>query len=289
VQPADVRQRCLLGVAHVLQQCAGGGYRERQLIRAKALEIERAELIREQPRRAGQFEIPRWPGTQRRAIAPDVLFRHALGYQELRGLQALDLRGECAVAARFQHRETARGQIEPGQAETLAVTDGRRDQCLLALFQQGIVGHRARGDDAHDLPLHGSLGFRRIAHLLADGHALAFADESREVALHAVERHARHRDGLPGGLAASGQRDIEQRSGAASVVEEELVEVPHPVKEQRVRMPALDAQVLLHRWGVGGVLIVQCSIPRSAGVGGIMSLLAGAVVEELRLKTGPPL
>ena len=67
-----------------------------------------------------------------------------------------------------------------------------------------------------------------------------------------MERHARHRDRLAGGLAARGERDVEQRGGATSVLVEQLVEIAHAVEQQRVRVLRLDAQVLLHHRRVLG-------------------------------------
>ena len=54
-------------------------------------------------------------------------------------------------------------------------------------------------------------------------------------------------------LAALGERDIERRRGLDGIVEEQLVEVTHPVEDQMVRMHGLDRQILAHhRRGVGG-------------------------------------
>jgi hypothetical protein len=61
-----------------------------------------------------------------------------------------------------------------------------------------------------------------------------------------VERHARHLDRRAGGSAALGEGDIEQPRGALRVVVEQLVEIPHPIEQQLVRMLRLDAEVLLH-------------------------------------------
>ena len=46
--------------------------------------------------------------------------------------------------------------------------------------------------------------------------------------------------------AARRQGDAEQAGRLLRVVEEELVEVAHPVEEQRLQMVGLDAQVLRH-------------------------------------------
>jgi hypothetical protein len=92
----------------------------------------------------------------------------------------------------------------------------------------------------------GPLDFAGSPNLLAEGDALALADELRQIPLDSVERHAGHRDRLPGRLPAGRQGDIEQRGRTPCVLEEQLVEISHPVEEQDVRVLALDAQVLLH-------------------------------------------
>ena len=43
-----------------------------------------------------------------------------------------------------------------------------------------------------------------------------------------------------------GQRDAEQAHDLFGIVEKQLVEIAHPVEQQRVRMTCLQAQVLLH-------------------------------------------
>jgi hypothetical protein len=59
-------------------------------------------------------------------------------------------------------------------------------------------------------------------------------------------RHARHFYWFAGGSAARGERDVEQPRCALGVVVEQLVEIPHAVEQQHVRMLRLEAQVLLH-------------------------------------------
>jgi hypothetical protein len=51
-----------------------------------------------------------------------------------------------------------------------------------------------------------------------------------------MDRHAAHRDRLAQVLAALGQRDAQRRGGGLGVVEEHLVEIAHPVEQQRARI-----------------------------------------------------
>ncbi len=52
--------------------------------------------------------------------------------------------------------------------------------------------------------------------------------------------------GSPADCAALRERDVDELGGAARVVVEQLVEIAHPVEQQRVRKLRLDRKVLLH-------------------------------------------
>ena len=151
-QRADVRHGGLLRVAHILQQRAGGADGERQLIRAEALQIERAELIREQARRARQLEVPGRARAQRGAGARDVVRLARSRRRAARRASGARARAPSACAAlRLQHREAAGGEIEPREAEALAVARHRGEQRVAPLVEQRLVRDRAGRDDAHDL------------------------------------------------------------------------------------------------------------------------------------------
>ena len=157
MQCADVRQRRLLRVAHVLQQRPGGTDCERQIIRAEALQIERTELVGQQARGAGELEVPRRTHPQCRARSRDGLDARALREQQLRGLQPLELGGERLRPLTLQHREAPGREIEPREPEALALARQSADQGVAPLLQQRGVRHGAGRDDAHHLALQGSL------------------------------------------------------------------------------------------------------------------------------------
>jgi hypothetical protein len=111
---------------------------------------------------------------------------------------------------------------------------------------------RARGDEAHHLALDQGLGatalagLGRILDLLADRHLEAAADEPRQVRLVAVHGHAAHRDIGAIVAPALGQGDVERRRRLDRIVEEQLVKIAHPVKQEMLRVGPLDLQVLDH-------------------------------------------
>ena len=175
------------------------------------------------------------------SVSP-LLFAH----QQFGRPQALEFGGQRGRARRFHEAKAPGTQFEPGEAEALAVTQQGGKERRPASFQQRVFRHGARRDDAHHLPLDRPLGFGRVADLLADGHGLSAPQEPSQVSLDAVHRHAGHRNGLTGRLAARGERDVQQRRRAARIAIEQLVEIAHAVEQQGVGMLRLDAQVLLH-------------------------------------------
>ena len=247
-----------LGVADELQQGASGADRERQLRGAVARKVERAQLCNERARGGLGLEMPgrtppRLTGRQQRGER--AILCHRLRDQNLGRLQALELGGEGARTATLKHGETTRAEVDPrepeGQILAGAVPEREgREQHLASIIEQGRIGDRARCDHPYHRALDRSLGLGWIADLLADRHRLALAHQACEIVVDALHRNARHRDRRSGGLPACGQRDVEQLRSLARILEEELVEVSHPIEQQRVRMLGLQAEVLLHHRGM---------------------------------------
>ncbi len=198
MQSTDVRHRGFLSVAHILQQRTGGADGQGKIVCPKALQIECAQLVREQPRSAGQLEVPARSSAYRGAVAADILGASAFRDQQLSRLEPLQLRGERLSPVGLQHGETPCAQIEPSKPKALPVEGKRGDEGLPALVQQRLVGHCARSDDANDFALYGAFRFRWVANLLAEGDALPSAHQSRQVAFDAVKRNARQGDRLTG-------------------------------------------------------------------------------------------
>ena len=130
-------------------------------------------------------------------------------------------------------------------------------------IQQGILGQCAGGDQTHDLAFHNGLIatlFRlgRAFHLFTDGNTKPFADQRQEIAFCRMMRDTAHRDVVTVMLAAFGQRDVQRLGGGNSIVKEHLVEIAHPVEQERIRMLRLDLQILRHH-GRDGVLAAHVS------------------------------
>ena len=71
-------------------------------------------------------------------------------------------------------------------------------------------------------------------------------DQPFEILLGGMHRNAAHGDVFAQVLAALGERDIERLGRQRGIVEEQLVEIPHPVEQKIFRMRRLDLEKLRH-------------------------------------------
>jgi hypothetical protein len=149
---------------------------------------------------------------------------------------------------------------------------------VAAGLEQAFLGEGSGGDEAHDLALYHRFraalaGLGGVLDLLADGDAEALADQCQEVALGRVDRHTAHGDVGAEMLAALGQGDVEGGRGGLGVGKEHLVEVAHPVEQQRVGVLCLDGVVLRHHRRDG------LAVVHAAGPGSVAPVIqAGAAV-----------
>ena len=206
-QAADVRHGGLLRVAHVLQQRAGGADRERQLVGAEALEVERAELVGQQPRGARQLEVPGRTRAHGRAVRAEVGV--ACDLRQTSSSAGFSRSSSAASAARpsaSQDGEAAGGQIEPGEAEALAVAGdraraGSRGAASSSASSVTVPGVTTRTTWRSTGPF--DLAGSPICSQIATDSPLRTS--LREIAFDRVKRHAGHRDRLrrPTGRARS--------------------------------------------------------------------------------------
>ncbi len=82
-------------------------------------------------------------------------------------LQTFELGGQI-VGRRLTDEKLPRCQIQPGQSKFAVALMQGQQQAVALFFQQGGVGDRAGGDDAHDAALNRPLAGGRIADLLAN-------------------------------------------------------------------------------------------------------------------------
>ena len=179
-------------------------------------------------------------------------FQQVFRHEQFAGPEAGKL---CAQRGRIEgrHGKVAGRDIDPGKAVIGFRADaGDGSEIIMhARRQQRVFGQRAGGDETDHLAADHGFGaaflcFGGVFRLLADGDLEALADQPLQIGVMAVHRHAAHRDVLAQMLAALGQRDIERPCRRHGIVEEQLVEIPHPVEQKRAGMARLDLQILRH-------------------------------------------
>ena len=106
------------------------------------------------------------------------------------------------------------------------------------------VEHGAGRDDARDVAPDEALGGAGVLDLVADGDLAAGRDQPRDVMLDAWCGTPHIGASMSESRWRGRQGDPEERRRVLRVVEEHLVEVAHPVEEDRVRDPALHLEVL---------------------------------------------
>ena len=144
---SQVGQGAFLRVPRVLQQRARRADRERQVLAAESREVLRAELRRERAARGVGQEMPGRALDDARLRGERDAFRQ----QQLRGPQPLEFRRQRFAALALEHAEPAGAEVEPGEAEAIAVDGERGEQVFAPGIEQRVVGDGPRRQDAHDL------------------------------------------------------------------------------------------------------------------------------------------
>ena len=173
-----------------------------------------------------------------------------LGHQHLAWGEPRQIGAEPR-GSRGHHPELAGRDVGPGQRHLAADLRHRGEKVRPPCLEQRVLGQRPRRDQADHLAPHHRLraalsGLGRVLDLLADRDAEALADQRQQIAFRGMDGHAAHRDVLAQMLAALGQRDVERGRGRHGILEEQLVEIAHPVEQERALMRILDLGKLRH-------------------------------------------
>lgn len=146
--------------------------------------------------------------------------------------------------------EVPRRSVECRQAEAIAFAIARHgcDRHLAARLQVGRIADKTRCDDLDHLSPHQppAADGPGILHLFADRDAAPQLGELLDVAVGTVHGNAAHRHGIRLALVPGGERDVQQRRRDLGVLQEHLVEVTHPIEDDRVGMSRFDRQELAH-------------------------------------------
>ena len=254
---ADEGQGIAADLADVGDERPGRGHGPRPVLEPEAGKRPGPEVAQDDAGGLGRVEEPALGRAQSGAVE-SRLCQHALegllrafGIEDLlrRRPEELVGQGPDFGPGPLEGADLAGDEVEPGQAPAL-VPERERDDvgALLGLLGLDLDG-RARRQDLDDLAPDDALGRLGVLDLLADGHLEALAQELRQVGADGVIGHAAHRHLLP-----RGQGDLEDRRRGPGVLVEHLVEVAQAEEQQGVGMELLDAEILLHHGGEGGVV-----------------------------------
>ena len=175
---------------------------------------------------------------------------HLVGNQHLRGGKPRQFRADPCLSQRH-HVKRAGGDIRPRQRPFVSDIAQSAQEVVPPRLQQRVLRQRARRHQPHHVALHHRLVAALLRlfgtfELFAHRNAESLADQRQQIALRRVHRDAAHRDVVAVVLAAFRQGDVQRLGRRHRVVKEHLVEVTHPVEQQRVGVLRLDLQILCH-------------------------------------------
>jgi hypothetical protein len=166
--------------------------------------------------------------------------------QHFRGTAQEERVGQALRVARLAHQEVGGRHVDQRHAEVIRGAPERGEEVVDAPVEETGVGDGPRSDEPDDLPADelAPLALGGLD-LVADRDLQAGPYESRDVRVHGVVRHPRHRDrALP--LLPGRQRDVERAGRHRRVLVERLVEVAEPEEQEVVRVAPLPLLVLAH-------------------------------------------
>ena len=169
------------------------------------------------------------------------------------------MRAIAAASAPRSHSATVNSLVEmsiQASAKRSSVAEVReraiasRKLLRLASSSESSVSVPERDQPHHVAAHHAFVAalsrLRRVFELLADRDPVALRDQAVQIFVGALDRHAAHRNVAAEMLAALGQDDAERAGRDFGIVEEQFVEIAHPVEQQAIRIGRLDLDILLH-------------------------------------------
>ena len=199
-----------------------------------------------------RIEHPAWLNRNgpAKAVGNQVLGFQILGQQQLARRQTRQLHRQILGFHRRQ-RKSPRRHVGGRDRQGPARAAQRRQSIGVGRIEQRFLGQCAGGNQTDDLAFDHRfgptlLGLGGVFHLLANGHAKALANQLFQILLGGVDRHAAHWDVFAKMLAAFGQRDVEGFGRLGGILEKQLVEIAHPIKQQISGILGFDFQKLRH-------------------------------------------
>ena len=90
--------------------------------------------------------------------------------------------------------------------------------------------------------------------MLTHRDAEALANERQQIPFGGMDGDTAHGNVFAHVFAAFGERDVERLCGSDRIVKKQLIEIAHPIKQQRALVLGFDLQILRHHWRHGRFL-----------------------------------
>ena len=166
------------------------------------------------------------------------------------------------------------GNVRKTQARLFALEVQAGNVVVAVVLQHTALDDRTGGDHTDDVPLDKPFRLGGILYLLTDSHLIPLGDQTRHIALVAVEGHAAHGSALRKAALLAGKGKIQLPGGRDGIVEEHLVKIADAVKKNFVLMLVFDLKILLHhgRKLCHGFSSFPCMVPSA----GLWAVTAGA-------------
>ena len=247
----QVGGRGLLGLLEVVEDRRRRPHRGGPPPETQAVQGDHAEVLTQTLLGLPEGEGAGWADGHRRAPRPQAR-QDGVGQREGRRNEHL---GGTAQPHRLRQTldvdglpdpEVGGGHVDERDAQAVPGVDQGGQEIVDARVEEPRLRHRARRDEAHDLPAEQlpALGGRAFD-LVADRDLEPGPDEPRDVGLDGVVRDPRHRNRSIA-LLAGGERDAEESRRGCGVLVKGLVEVTEPEEEEIVRIASLPLPILAH-------------------------------------------
>ncbi len=136
--------------------------------------------------------------------------------------------------------ESTCGDIEEGNTPTLSLKCDRSQIIVLILLENRIVVGNSRGDKLGNTAFDELFGEFRILQLVANRYFIARLHQFGKITLQSMMRHPCHFDKFALTAGAPRQHDTQHFTRSNGILTESLIEITHPVKEQRSGVLRLD-------------------------------------------------
>ena len=120
-----MRQGRFLRVVDVLQECPGSRDTTRQMCTTEAVEISCCELVAQQSHRTVEFEMPGWSACHTYGIGKRIAEAMIFIDDQFGGAEAFQFALHGVDIVDFRHPETARREVQPGDADALVCGENR--------------------------------------------------------------------------------------------------------------------------------------------------------------------